>query len=74
LTYQLIFNYNLVYENHLKEFTADFKFGQSAGDQLRLEVTTIRMLSTGGFVMTKAFVGEKLVAEAEIGFGIKENV
>ena len=42
------------------------------GDQLRIEVTTIKLLSKAGFVKTRAFVKDNLVAEAEIGFGIKE--
>lgn len=62
---------NLTY--FLAKVAAKFSHPVVPGDQLRLEVTTIRMLSTGGFVMTKAFVGDKQVAEAEIGFGIREN-
>jgi beta-hydroxyacyl-ACP dehydratase FabZ len=43
------------------------------GDQLKIEVTTIKMMSKAGFLATKAFVKDELVAEAEIGFGIKET-
>lgn len=43
------------------------------GDQIRIEVTTKKLLPRAGFLTTKAFVGEKLVAEAEIGFGGKET-
>ncbi len=42
------------------------------GDQLRIEVTTIKLMKKVGFLKTKAFVGDDKVAEAEIGFGIKE--
>jgi len=42
------------------------------GDQLKIEVTTIKLMSKVGFLKTKAFVKDELVAEAEIGFGIKE--
>lgn len=62
---------NLTY--FLAKVTAKFMHPVVPGDQLRLEVTTIKMLTTGGFVLTKAFVGDKQVAEAEIGFSIKEN-
>ena len=42
------------------------------GDQLTIEVSTVKMLPKAGFLKTKALVGDTLVAEAEIGFGIKE--
>lgn len=42
------------------------------GDQLRIEVTTVKLMSKVGFLKTKTFVGDTLVAEADIGFGIKE--
>ena len=42
------------------------------GDQLRIEVTTIKLMSKVGFLRTKAYVKDELIAEAEIGFGIKE--
>jgi len=42
------------------------------GDQLRLEVSTIKLMSKVGFLKTKAYVKDELMAEAEIGFGIKE--
>ena len=43
------------------------------GDQLKIEVTTVKLMPEAGFLKTKAFVEDKLVAEAEIGFGVKEN-
>jgi len=42
------------------------------GDQLKIEVTTIKLMSKVGFLKTKAYVKDELVADAEIGFGIKE--
>lgn len=42
------------------------------GDQLRIEVTTVKLMPKAGFLDTKAFVGGELAAEARIGFGIKE--
>ena len=42
------------------------------GDQLKIEVTTIKLMPKAGFLKAQAFVKEKLVAEAEIGFGLKE--
>ncbi len=61
---------NLIY--YLAKVTAKFMAPVVPGDQLRIEVRTIKMLPKAGFLNTQAFVGEKLVAEAEIGFGIKE--
>jgi 3-hydroxyacyl-[acyl-carrier-protein] dehydratase len=42
------------------------------GDQLRIEVETVKLMSKAGFLKTTAFVAGQKVAEAEIGFGIKE--
>ena len=42
------------------------------GDQLTIEVTTIKLMSKVGFLKIKTLVKDDLVAEAEIGFGIKE--
>ena len=42
------------------------------GDQLRIEVTTGKLLAKTGIIHTKAFVGEKLVTEAEIAFSVSE--
>jgi beta-hydroxyacyl-ACP dehydratase FabZ len=43
------------------------------GDQLVLEITGIKLMNKAGFLKGQVFVKEKLVAQAEIGFGIKEN-
>ncbi|HOW34832.1 MAG TPA: 3-hydroxyacyl-ACP dehydratase FabZ [Candidatus Omnitrophota bacterium] len=42
------------------------------GDQLKIEVTTVKFLAKTGIVKTQAFVKEKLVAEAEVVFSVKE--
>ena len=57
---------------YLAKVEAKFHAPVIPGDQLRIEVTTIKMLSKVGVLRTKAFVGEKLVAEAELGFSVKE--
>lgn len=61
---------NLIY--YLAKVTAKFIAPVVPGDQLRFEVTTIKLLKMAGFLEVKAFVQDKLVAEAEIGFGVKE--
>ena len=61
---------NLVY--YLAKVTAKFIEPVVPGDQLRIEVTTIKLMPKAGFLKTEAFVKDKKVAEAEIGFGIKE--
>lgn len=61
---------DLIY--YLAKTTAKFIAPVVPGDQLRIEVTTKKLLPKAGFLTTKAYVGEKLVADAEIGFGIKE--
>ncbi len=61
---------NLIY--YLAKTTAKFHQPVTPGDQLRIEVTTIKMMKMAGFLRAEAFVKEKLVAEAEIGFGVKE--
>ncbi len=57
---------------YLAKTTAKFIAPVVPGDQLRLEIKTLKLMPKAGFLDTKAFVGDKLVAEAEIGFGIKE--
>ena len=61
---------DLIY--YLAKTTAKFHSPVVPGDQLRIEVTGIKLLPKAGFLKTEAFVKDKLVAEAEIGFGIKE--
>lgn len=61
---------DLVY--YLAKVAAKFIAPVTPGDQLRIEVTTIKMMSKAGFLKIQGFVGDKLVADAEIGFGIRE--
>ena len=61
---------DLIY--YLAKTTAKFIAPVHPGDQLRIEVTSIKLMPKVGFLKTKAFVKDKCVAEAEIGFGIKE--
>ncbi|MDP8212692.1 MAG: 3-hydroxyacyl-ACP dehydratase FabZ [Candidatus Zapsychrus exili] len=61
---------NLIY--YLAKVNAKFKAPVVPGDQLRIEVTTVKMLPKLGFLKMQAFVKDKLVTEAEIGFGVKE--
>lgn len=42
------------------------------GDQLRIEVTPLKMLSKMGIFNAITFVGEKKVVESEIAFGTQE--
>ena len=42
------------------------------GDQLVLEINTMKMLNTGGIMAAKAQVDDKIVAEATIGFSVKQ--
>ncbi len=61
---------NLVY--YLGKVTSKFFSPVVPGDQLTIEVTTGKFLATTGIVKTKAFVSDKLVAEAELAFSVKE--
>lgn len=58
---------------YLAKVNAKFVKPVTPGDQLRMEITTKKLMSMAGFLTAKAFVGDEKVAEAEIGFGIKEN-
>ena len=42
------------------------------GDQLRIEITTIKFLAKTGVFKAQGFVKDHLVAEAEITFSVKE--
>ena len=57
---------------YLAKVSARFFIPVVPGDQLRIEVTSIKLMSKAGFLNTKTFVKDQLVAEAEIGFGVKE--
>ncbi len=57
---------------YLAKTTAKFHKVVVPGDQLRIEIKTIKIMAKLGFLDCKAYVGEDLAVEAEIGFGIKE--
>ena len=61
---------NLIY--YLAKTEAKFIAPVYPGDQLIIEVTTIKLMPKAGFLNMTAMVKSKLVAEAKIGFGIKE--
>ncbi len=61
---------NLYY--YLGKATVKYMAPVVPGDQLRLEVTTIKFLKNTGILKNQAFVGDKLVAEADIVFSTKE--
>ncbi len=61
---------SLIY--YLAKIEAHFHHPVVPGDQLIIEVSTVKLLANAGFVKCKARVGDKLMAEAEIGFGIKQ--
>jgi len=61
---------SLIY--YLAKTEASFHHPVMPGDQLTITVTTVKLLPKAGFISCQAHVGEKLVAEAKIGFGIKE--
>lgn len=42
------------------------------GDQLRIEVAPVKLLSSIGIISGTVFVGDAKVAQAEISFGVKE--
>jgi len=57
---------------YLAKTTAKFIAPVRPGDQLKLEITSMKLLPKAGFLRGKAYVKNKLVTEAEVGFGIKE--
>ena len=61
---------NLIY--YLAKVEAKFIAPVVPGDQLRIEVTSIKLMPKAGFLKIQAFVKDKLVTEAQVGFGIKE--
>lgn len=63
-------NKELIY--YLAKTTAKFHKPVVPGDQLRIEVSTIKLLAKAGFIKAVAYVGDQKAAEAEIGFGVKE--
>ncbi|MCA9403149.1 MAG: 3-hydroxyacyl-ACP dehydratase FabZ [Candidatus Omnitrophica bacterium] len=61
---------DLIY--YLAKVTAKFIAPVVPGDQLVIEITTTKLMPKAGFLKAQAFVKDKLVAEADIGFGVKE--
>ena len=72
---------------HVKKDKVRYYFGKAEikfkapvvpGDQLRFEVNALKLLSNGGFVDAKAYVQDKIVAVATLGFSVqhleKKNV
>ena len=57
---------------YLAKTTAKFIAPVVPGDQLKIEISTIRLLKSVGFLNAEAFVGNQMVAQAEIGFVVKE--
>ena|SRR3989338_2325888 len=62
---------DLIY--YLAKVSAKFTAPVVPGDQLRIEVTTVKLMKKAGLLKTLAYVKDNLVAEAELGFGIKEE-
>ena len=58
---------------YLAKTEARFHHPVIPGDQLIIEVTTVKLLPKAGFVACKALVDGKLMAEAQIGFGIVDR-
>lgn len=56
---------------YLGKVTAKFLTPVVPGDQLRLEIETVKFLKATGIVKARAFVKEKLVADADIVFSTK---
>ncbi len=42
------------------------------GDQLRIEIETVKFLAKTGILKGKTFIGEKVVCEAVVAFSVKE--
>ncbi len=61
---------DLIY--YLAKTSAKFSAPVVPGDQLRIEVTTVKLMKSVGFLKATAFVQDKKVAEAELGFSVKE--
>ena len=60
----------LVY--YLAKTDARFHHPVIPGDQLRIDVSSVKLLPKIGVIRAQTFVGDKLVAEAEITLSIKD--
>jgi 3-hydroxyacyl-[acyl-carrier-protein] dehydratase len=58
---------------YLGKVEAKFISSVYPADQLRLEIRPVKLLSTTGVIDAKAYVSERLVAEAEIYFVVKPH-
>ncbi len=56
----------------LGKVTVKFHAMVVPGDQLRIEIRTIKFLAKNGILKAEAYVKDKLVCDAEIGFSVKE--
>ncbi len=56
---------------YLGKVEAKFISSVYPADQLRIEVVPLKLLTNLGVIEAKAFVAERLVAEAKIYFGVK---
>jgi 3-hydroxyacyl-[acyl-carrier-protein] dehydratase len=61
---------NLIY--YLAKVKAKFLEPVVPGDQLKIEIATIKMLSKAAFLKAKVLVRDRPVSEAEMSFGVKE--
>ncbi len=67
-----LFGKKLIY--YLGKVNAKFHAPVVPGDQLRIEITPLKLLAKAGIFKSKGFVGDKMVIEAEVAFGVKEVV
>ena len=58
---------------YLAKVEAKFISPVIPGDRLIIEVTPLKLLNKAGLLKVKASVEDRVVAEAEIGFGVREN-
>ena len=59
-------------EYYLGSIKARFLNPVFPGDQLKLTAETVKLIPTGAFVAAKAYVGDKITAEAELIFSVKQ--
>ena len=57
---------------YLGSIKAEFKKKVVPGDQVKIEVVTSKLIPTGALVNAKAVVGDNIVAEAQLVFGVKQ--
>jgi len=56
---------------YLGKIEAKFLSPVKPGDQLKIEVRPLKLISSMGIMKAEAFVGERIVARAELGFVAK---